>query len=230
MKKSNILLLSLAIFTFITILASNLVLKAEYERFDFNDVFHGYGKTAIPSFSVVKIKGNYAGLVQVQASRDFEIRIHDVSRDDVEWELNGDTLELFYHRAGSAHHYSLDYAFKFSPAAFVMAPSLCAVYLEDCAGKISGFEQDNLITNQNGFKSGILMTNNVFKSVNSDVNGGGFLKIGGENQIRKAHVNVRDSSSFDLEKDIISSLSINADTNASVKIPGGFFIRMARDR
>lgn len=230
MKKSNKLLLSLAIFTFVAILGSNLILKAEYEKFDFNDIFYGYAKASVPPFSVVKIKGNYAGLVQMQPSRDFEIRIQDASENDVEWQVYGDTLELFYHRVGNVHHYNPEYAFTFSPAAFVMAPSLRAVFVVDGAVKISGFEQDKLTTQQSGPKSGLLLTNNTFTSLESKVNGGGYLKITAQNQIRHAQLNMLDTSSLDLGKDIISSLNITADSNASVKIPGALFERVISNR
>ncbi len=226
MKKSNKLLLSLAIFSFIAILGSNLILKAEYEKFDFNDIFYGYGKTSVPPFSVVKIKGNYAGLVQVQASSDFEIRIQDASENDVGWEVKGDTLELFYHRAGNAHRFNAEYAFTFSPAAFVMAPVVRSVLVENGAGKVTGFEQGKIVTRQSGATSGILIADNIFGSLESDLSGGGLLKIESRNQIREANFVVRDSSSIDLEKDIISSLNINADSLASVKIPGVLFDRI----
>lgn len=228
MKKSNKLLLALTIFVFLTIFGSNLVLKAELEKFDFDNIFYGYSQELVPSFKVVKITGNYAGLVQLQPSSDFELRVSEYSKQDVEWEIRGDTLEVFYRSAGSPYNYNINYAFNFSPVLFVMAPELSALYVENCTGKITGFDQSNLITRQSGAKSGILMSDNAFNRIESHVAGGGILKIASENSISKAFVDMQDTSSFELESNIIPSIKIQADSLVHVSVPGSLFNRLAR--
>ncbi len=100
MKTSNILLLALFAFIFISMIGYDLGLKRNFDRIDRNDPYHGYSHDTLPPFKYIKLTGKQFGMVQILPGKNFVMRQQNLSgfphRAGLEWKVVGDTL---YHRS-----------------------------------------------------------------------------------------------------------------------------------
>ncbi len=101
MKTSNALLIAVLVVTGLALTGFNLVLKAEYGKIDFKDPYYGYVLENLPPFKVLRLRGSYSGLAQIQQGKESQIRIREWGKKDVKWQLRGDTLEVSWHKTGN---------------------------------------------------------------------------------------------------------------------------------
>ena len=222
MKKSNIYLICLLSLAFLFVAGSNLVLKAEYEKIDQNDIYHGYKKEKLKPFKYLKINGKKVGVTQIQPGPDFEIR-YNVERKMLDWKITGDTLELIHKRTldeGTDPYYTFDS----KPAIYVMAPQIAGIDVTDAVNILKGWNSENFNLKQKG--NSTLLTDNTINNLSANLNSGGYLLINGKNKIRKSDIILKDSSELSSEKDIFSSFQVSADSLAKVKLPGSLYNKL----
>jgi hypothetical protein len=228
MKTSNRLLWVLLACTMLAILGSNLVLKAEYDRIDFKDPFYGYSRESATPFSVLKLQGGYSFLVQVQPGKDFEVRVSEKEKSFVKWQVRGDTLQLTFSLEDSPFYYRVGDAFNHRPVAYISAPQLKAVHAYGSTCKLTGWQHADWILTHQGLKSGMQLIDNAIDTLSATVQQGGFLQVDAKNRIGKTQVRVMDSSSFVARKDVFESVKIQADSTASVNLPGALFLKLTQ--
>ena len=228
MKTSNRLLGVLLALTLFAILGSNLVLKAEYDQIDFKDPFYGYSRESATPFKVVRLQGGYSFLVQVQPGKDFEVRLSEREKSFVKWQVRGDTLELTFSLEDNPFYYRAADAFNHRPVAYISAPELKAVHSYGSTCKLTGWQHARWILTQQGFKSGMLLKDNLIDTLSAVVQQGGLLQVDSDNRIGKTRVQVIDSSSFVVRKDVFKEVQIQADSTASVNLPGTLFLKLTQ--
>ncbi len=219
MKKSNILLICLLSLALLFVAGSNLVLKAEYEKIDQNDIYYGYKKEILKPFKYLKINGRKVGVTQIQPGPDFEI-IYNTERKRVDWKIIGDTLEL-------THKRPLDedsdpyYDFDSKPAIYVMAPQIAGIDVTDAVSIVKGWKSENFTLKQKG--NSTLLTSNTMSNLSANLRSGGYLLINGKNKIGKSEIMVKDSSELSSDKDIFGSFQVSVDSSAKIKLPGSLY-------
>lgn len=200
MKNSNKLILGLLIMIMVGILSTNMVLKAEFDKINFKDIYHSYSQESLPNFKAVRLEGSYAGLFQIQPGSESEIRILSGEKNKIKWEINGDTLILIYKNDWKPYNYQPGDAFKFAPTAFINTPQVQSIYAKGVNCKITGWDENEWDLKQEGINSGMLLTNNKIENLQAALEEGGLLAIGSENNIKNAHFQIQDTSSFVIEK------------------------------
>lgn len=223
MKTSDKLILGLFLVTLVAILGANLVLKAEFEKIDFSDMFYKYSKESLPPFQVIHLQGQNNRLVQIQPSDNFEIRLSKGEENKMTWEVRGDTLFFSFKSAARPFYRN---TFSVPPVAFIMAPSLRAIHFSEVSGKLTGWKENGLILQGNGK---MLLQDNNLDELSVTIEGGGLLNISAENEIQKAKITVSDTSYLVVQKDIFKIIDINIDEEAHVSLPGGLFYRMTKE-
>ncbi|MPR33136.1 hypothetical protein [Salmonirosea aquatica] len=227
MKTSNLLLLALLAFVFISMIGYDLGLKKNFDRIDRTDPYYGFSHDTLPPFKYIKLTGKQFGMVQIRPGKTFEMRKQDVDHmwgdPGLEWKVVHDTLFIYHTLDTERYPYGNGYDFRSNTYLYIMAPAL------------SGVQSDGVVANVRGWKSGefsirqsdkaILLTNNTFDQLNIEAHAGGFVEIKGNNQIGAATLQVRDSSTLIVEKDIFKSMEIQADSSAHINLPGSLLRR-----
>lgn len=223
MKNSNKLIVGLLIAMILGIFSTNLVLKAEFDKINFKDIYHNYSQESLPSFKAVRLEGSYGGLFQIQQGNESEIRILDGNINHLKWHVSGDTLILFYNNDWKPYNYRPGDAFNFAPTAFITSPHLQSLYAKGVNCKITGWEEMEWDLKQEGNNSGMLLSDNEIEKLSVNLEQGGLLAIGSRNDIKNANFHIQDTSSFVIEKDVFKTLVIKSDSSASIKIPGSLY-------
>lgn len=218
MKKSNILIIALLAITLLFVVGSNLVLKAEFEKIDLNDPYYGFKKEALKPFSYVKVNGKQVGVTQIEPGAAFEIR-YIVDKKMLNWEVNGDTLELT-HRA-ILDEYDRNYDLDTKPAIYISAPKLSGIDVTNTVNIIKGWKTANFTLKQKG--KSLLLTDNSISNLSATIDSGGYMLINGKNKIGKSEIIVKDSSELSSEKDIFGSFQVSVDSSAKIKLPGSLY-------
>ncbi|MES2731306.1 MAG: hypothetical protein V4714_06145 [Bacteroidota bacterium] len=220
MKTSNKLIAGLLAIIMIAILGSNMILKAEFDKLNLKDQFFGYSKETAKPFSVVKLRGGHAKLVQIQTGNTFEVKVKAREKEFVKWHTHGDTLELTYSDESEPYQYRIGDALTSEPSVYIMAPTLQAVYANSASCKLTDWKAAHLLLKHESEKSGMLLINSKLDSIDAEIRHKGLLQVGTDNRIAKANVQVKDTSSFKVEKDVFGFLQLQTDSLSIVNLPG----------
>ena len=222
MKTSNLLLLALLAFIFISMIGYDLGLKKNFDRFDRSDPYHGYSHDTLPPFKYIKLMGKQFGMVQILPGKTFEMRKQALSgfahNAGLEWEVVGDTLYVDHSLDIDRYPYGNGYAFGRNTYLYIMAPALSGVQSDGIVTSVKGWKSGEFLVKQSG--EGILLTDNAFNQLTLEAHAGGFVEMKGNNQIGSATIQVRDSSTLIVEKDIFKSLKVQVDSSAHISLPG----------
>lgn len=227
MKTSNQLLIALLALVFIAIVATSMVLKAEYDKIDKDDPYYGYSLENPPSFRAVKLTGNFQELVQLQPGDAHEIRMHKSVKDEVQWKVQGDTLVVSFNFPVRQQSDFYNAFYSRSARVYVMLPHLSSLNARGVTAKLTGWKQDSLELSMQGSKRGVLLAESTIDQLSATAMQGGLILLEAGNRVAEAQVVVRDSSSFTAKYDVIDSLDLRADPRAQVALPGSLLRRAA---
>lgn len=230
MKTSNKFLIALFTLFLFAIVGTNLVLKAEYEKIDKNDLFYGYSDEKTKPYRVIILKGNGKGLIRIQPGENFGLRVKEGYQNKVSRTFRNDTLELSLMPekepfiTGEVDRYSL------KGEVYVIVPELKTVFTENIRATITDWKDSDLKIFAEGPEGGIFLQNNTFSSVSAEIREGGMLKAGKNNEVRHMEITIGKYSSFEAEKNVFQSIKITADSLAGFKIPGSLLQEIAQKK
>ena len=227
MKTSNQLLIALLALIFVAIVATSMVLKAEYEKIDKDDPYYGYTLENPPPFKAVKLTGHFQELVQLQPSDAYEIRMHKSVKDEVQWNVQDDTLVVSFDfpvRQQPDFYYAF---YSRSARVYIMLPHLASLNTKGVTTKLTGWKQDRLALSMQGSERGLLLTESSIGQLSATATQGGLILLEAGNRVAKAQVVVQDSSAFTAKYGVIDSLDIQADPTAQVQLPGSMIRKLA---
>ncbi len=224
MKKSNSLIISLLVFSFLAMIASGFSLKNQFDAIDRNDPYYAFEKTQLERFRHIRIRGNYNGFPLVQVGTRPEILAYPMKSKDgspvVTWRLDRDTLIVNFRQDGRRARY-FSGIFTTAPNVVIKAPSLDGFVSEGIPATIRGFTTDSFSLKQRSF--GVLLKENDFQNLTADIRKGGELNVQGENTFGNTDITLRDSSAFRADRNIFKVLRLHADSSARLELPGSLF-------
>ncbi|MCE6989909.1 GIN domain-containing protein [Dyadobacter sp. CY323] len=226
MKTSNILLITLFSLTLLVLLGSNLVLKAGYDRIDKSDPLWGYRKEPAKPFKYVKLQGKAFGLTEISPGKEYKITAGP-DKKYYDWKVVGDTLVFNYHRDWELSAPFTEEALNIGPNFYITAPDIKSITSQDVPVHITNWKSGDLVIKMN--KGALLVSDNVIDNLNTDVHSGGFVKFGKSNNLGNVSVQVKDSSSLKVEKDIFKSFKANVDGKAQINLPGSLYKNVAEN-
>ncbi len=100
------------------------------------------------------------------------------------------------------------YTFGRNTYLYIMAPALSGVQSDGIVTSVKGWKGGEFSVRQTG--EGIRLMNNTFDQLTIEAHAGGFVEIKGDNQIGAATIQVLDTSTLIVEKDVFQSLQIAA--------------------
>ncbi|CAN5305187.1 hypothetical protein BH23BAC1_BH23BAC1_23940 [soil metagenome] len=230
MKKSDKLILGLFIVMVMGIFSTNMILKAEFDKINFKDIYHNYSQQSLTYFKNIRLEGSYGGLIQIQKGQETEIRILKGNVNHFHWEIVGDTLILIYNNDWKPYNYRTEDAFDLEPTAFIIAPELKSITAKGVNCKLTDWEEREWKLIHQGHNSGMFLSNNKIETLQADLKQGGLLSIGSKNSIKNANFQIQDTSSFVIEKDVFEVLNIRTDPKASIRIPGSLYQKLAMEK
>jgi len=224
MKNSNKLLIALLTITLIVLLGSNLVIKAEFDKINPNDIFYGYSTKPVKPFKVIVLKGNVNGFVDVSAGQKSEIKTNPSFEKFVTQKISGDTLTIHIIYPERGNNMAAAYT-GYGPTVHIETPDINEIYINEISCALKGFKSNSLkIHSQSGFTR---LENNTITNLEADQKNGSTLEIN-KNTFGKAVFEIRDSSRFEVGKDVFTSIELNADTTATVSLPGNLLNKFTK--
>lgn len=220
MKISNILLIIIFTVTFLVLLGSNLVLKAEYDKIDKQDPMYGYNKQTVQSFKYVKLEGKAFGLTEIRPGKNFEVLTLPEKRL-FDWKVTGDTLVFTYKRDWELFRPFSEQDLGIAPTVFITAPEVRGIIANNVPFIVKNWKSADMFIRQNG--GALQLGNNTIENLKTDVSSGGFLMVNPTNDFYNAEIQIADSSTFKVEKDVFKSLRARVDSSSHITIPGGMF-------
>lgn len=227
MKTSNKLLIGLFVVALFTLIGANMALKEKHDKIDFNDPFYGLASMNLKPFRVLKLEGNNAGLLSVQTGKTPEIRLPDQAREQFVFRYRGDTLLLTYKPASVPWQARANMYLDAAPAAVILTPTLQAVLTDRISCNVNRLSTDKLTIVQQS--AGVLLTNSTLGTLTVTNTRGSDLHAKATNRVGTAHITSRDSSNLLIERDVFGSLTLQTDSLATVKVPGGLLEKLKRE-
>ena len=217
MKASNILLTAIFSFIFLASIGSNLILKNEYDKIDRTDRFSEYDKEALKPFKYVKLQGKAIGLTAIQQGTSYEMRII-VDHKYLSWKNVGDTLEVTYKRDWNGAKIGPDRLSESTPSIYIMAPKISGVTSVENNYLLKGWKNSDISLHQNN--GVIMLSDNYLNNLTARLYSESYLRIDGSNKINNSNIEVRDSSTLHVEKNIFKSFHTSFDSSAVITLPG----------
>ncbi len=223
MKNSNLLLLGLLSFLFVAMIGIDFSLKNKFEQIDRNDPFYGYSKDTLKPFKYVKLTGTNFILTQIQPGKQFQIRKSKfegyVGNSTLKWEVVSDTLFVSYEKGKDYNPYFDVYqALNQGVGIYIIAPKLSGVNSDGIVCKVKGWSSEDFSVVQSG--SGMHLSDNSFANLDILSQKRGYVSVLIDNNLGQTSVQVRDSSTFQADKNVFKSFRMQADSAAALTIPG----------
>jgi len=222
MKTSNLLLLALFAFIFISMIGYDLGLKKNFARIDRTDPYYGYSHDTLPSFKYIKLTGKQFGMVQILPGKIFEMRSQNLSgfpyHAGLDWKVVGDTLFVDHSLDIEGYPFGNGYTFGRNTYLYIMAPALSGVQSYGIVTSVKGWKEGTLSIRQTG--EAMLLTDNALDQLSIEAHAGGYVEMKSSNQIGTAMIQMRDSSTLIVEKDVFKSFQLQMDSTAHINLPG----------
>ncbi len=223
MKTSNLLLLGLLSFLFIAMVGVDISLKKEFEAIDQNDPFYGYSKVPLKPFKYIKLLGSNFTLTQIQPGKQFEIRGLEFDnypgKPTVKWEVVSDTLYVNFKKGEIYNpHYDVYQALNQGVGIYILAPELSGINSSGIVSKVKGWSGGDFNIVQTG--SGMHLLDNGFDNLNIVSKRRGYVAVKTDNHLGNTSVQVRDSSTFQANKNVFMTFQIQVDSTSTVTLPG----------
>ena len=228
MKTSNKLIIALILVSLIAMLGTNLEIKAEYNKIKPDDLFYGFDITPVKSFKTVVLVGNDHGFVEIRPGKSNEVRIKKDYADRVKQTISGDTLKITYLEKERNKNPARDLNWArwsgVHPIVYVEAQQLSSVSIKDIPCKIKGWHSDHLDLQSNGGFT--LLDGNSIKNITASYQKGSGLQIDRNNILGNTAIKIKDSSWFNAQQDIFTSLDLDVDSAAHVNLPGNLLRKL----
>lgn len=230
MKTSLKLLVGLCAAVMLTIIGAGWSFRQQYDQLDHADPFAQYAKQALPAFRVLKITGTPGEVFLVQPGTAANLRVRTVDQPLVTFRSIGDTLLIRYVSRvgdpGDDNGTQAGSALRGEPIAVVSVPTLQTVVVEKTNCKLANWQLASLTLTQTGPNGVTGLANMTIGTLQATVSGGSLLKTGEKNAIGQATVTVKDRASFVVAETSVTSLTLRADSAATVTLPGNLLRRM----
>ncbi len=223
MKTSNKLLIAVLALTFTGILCTSLILRATYNNIGTDLTFYGYSNEDVPPFKAIRLAGPYHGVVQVQPSDSFALRINQQKREQISWKVDQDTLILQFQRQEQERDVPPQYILAQTPNVYIMAPAVSQVQARQTFCKLTGWHVQQISVQQTGEYSYVLFTEGSLGMLSASLTQGATLHLDEKTQVAQAIITVKDSSTLIADQKQASNLDIKADPAASVRLKGALF-------
>ncbi|GHB65790.1 hypothetical protein [Persicitalea jodogahamensis] len=223
MKTSNLLLLGLLSFLFIAMVGVDLSLKKEFARIDRNDPYYGYSKEPLKPFKYIKLRGSNFTLTQIRPGKQFEIRGLEFEdypgKPTVKWEVVSDTLYVNF-KKGEVYnpHYDVYQALNQGVGIYILAPELSGINSTGIVSKVTGWPGGDFSVVQSG--SGMHLSDNGFDNLSIISKGRGYVAALTDNHLGSTRLQVRDSSTFQADKNVFKTFQMQVDSTSTVTLPG----------
>ncbi|MGV3558207.1 hypothetical protein [Larkinella arboricola] len=224
MKTSNKLLIGLFVICLLTLVGANMALKEKHDKIDFNDPFYGLASMSLKPFRVLKLEGNDAGLLSVQTGKTYEVRLPDKAREQFTFRYQGDTLLLRYTPPSVPWQSRANMYLDAVPSAVILTPTLQAVITNRISCNVNRLTTDKLTVVQE--RAGVMLTNSTIGTLTVTDTQGSDLHAKPTNRIGTALITSRDSSNLLVEHDVFGTLTLETDSLATVKVPGGLLKKL----
>jgi hypothetical protein len=220
MKTSNILLIVLFSFTFLALLGSNMVLTKEYDKIDKNDPLYGFNRKIVQPFKYVKLEGKAFGLTEIHPGKSFEILTLPEKRL-LDWRVTGDTLVFIYKRDWELFRPFSEQDLGNTPTVVITAPEVRGIIANNVPFSIKNWKSADMFIRQIG--GALLLGHNTIENLTTDMSSGGYAKFDHSNNLGNVAIQVKDSSSLKIEKDVFKSFKANVDAAAHIDLPGNLY-------
>jgi hypothetical protein len=220
MKTSNFLLIALFSLTLLALLGSNLVLKTRFDKIDKKDPLYGYKKEAVQPFKYVRLHGKAFGVTEIHPGKKFEI-LAAPEKKYYDWKVVGDTLILNYKREWEIYGPFNEQTLSTAPNFYISAPEIKTITSQNTAVKVKDWKNGDMVIKME--KGALLLTENAIENLNTDVQSGGLVKFDSNNNFGNVAIQVKDSSSLKIEKDVFKSFKANVEAAAHIDLPGNLY-------
>lgn len=217
MKASNILVISLLAMIFLGIIGSNMVLKAEYEKLRKEDPLAGYKKETLKPFKYVKLEGKTFGVTEIRPGTKPEINQNGDPKE-LSWEVRHDTLVVTFKKDWAQNWPHREELLGSVASIYIFTPQLSGVDSDNAFCRIKGWKSNALTVNQKG--SLFVMVDNEIANLDLNLTSGNYGKIGSRNVLGNVRLQIADSSSLIVEKDVIKTFDADIANSAHVSMPG----------
>ncbi len=223
MKTSNVLIIALFGFLLLSTIGVNYSLKSVYDNIDFADPYRGYSADTLTAFKYIKLDGKNFGVVSIQPGETFEVRAMNMqNRPDslrAEWRSNGDTLSVnLSSNSDFKERFYDEGSFKGKPILYIFAPTLSGVYSHGIVSVIKDWQGESLTIKQSG--KGVMLSKNRIGELSLRTDLGGYVNFDSENMINSATLEMRDSSTLVVQKNVFDSFQMQVDSTVQVTLPG----------
>ncbi|MCF2487420.1 hypothetical protein [Dyadobacter sp. CY347] len=223
MKTSNILIIIMLSLFLSAMVASNLVLKKEFDKIDRKDPYSGYTKHSLQPFHYVKLQGVGFGVTEVSQGKDFEIKFV-VDRKFLDWKVINDTLTVNYKKDFPEGGQSPQQIVHTLPSVYIFVPALKGLESNTINCKIKNMKQESLTVKQIG--GAMVMLENQISDLRADFVSGAIVTTYRENEFGNSKITVQDSSTFQVDSNVFKSLDLQVGDSAHVKVPGSLLKKL----
>ncbi|KAA0989309.1 hypothetical protein [Dyadobacter aurulentus] len=217
MKPSNILLTALLALILIVTVGANFILKAEYDKLDKKDPLAGHRREALPAFNHIRLEGKAFGVTQIQPGKTHELRIMPDARY-LSWKMSADTIVFTYHRDWPKDDIPAEYVLRGIPSFYIISPKLAGLEVHDVICKVVNWNSDELSVDLTD--GAILFSGNELRNLKLNGKGTSWTKIDERNTLGEVSAEVKQTSTFSIEKDVIGSFKMKLDSSAHINLPG----------
>lgn len=199
MKKSNRLLLYVAIAFVAGVLVTDGLLAKAYAEINFSDPYKNYQDVVVPSFKALHIKGGNGYSIQINQGKDLNVKVMNSRKGFLKTSSNGDTLFIEFAVANAPRPSATD---KLPVGLIIACPDIVYLNLSGTNNQVGPMKLDSMHIVQDA------NTLTVFKQLDID-----YLFLDG-----------RQKSWFDFnEKNVIQQLKIQASADAGINLQGIVF-------
>ncbi|MCF2518489.1 hypothetical protein [Dyadobacter sp. CY351] len=223
MKASNILLIIVLSLFLSAMVASNLVLKKQFDKIDRKDPYSGYLTHSLEPFHYVRLQGVGFGVTEVSQGKDFEIKFV-VDQKFIDWKVVNDTLTVNYKKDFPEGGQSPQQIVHTLPSVYIFVPALKGLESNTINCKIKNMKQESLDIKQIG--GAMVLLENQVNDLRADFVSGAIVTAYRENDFGKSKITVRDSSTFQVDSNIFKSLDLAVGDSAHVKMPGSLLKKL----
>lgn len=230
MKPSNYILLALIAIVSLSLVASNYLMKAEYNKLDKSDPYYNYKTVLNQPFHHLQINGGNFAYTNFEPSEKYGVRhvkFHQLELEKVIYKITNDTLfmsfpDSVFKKENNRFYASFDY-----PVIIISAPNLKSINGNNCMLGFNKMNQAEYQIRLNGNSSATVKTRiaqikdmhiSLADSSNLNILKSDSLKenIGIENVL----VNIKNNAAANFGHAKITHLNLQLDSLASIQLSG----------
>jgi len=211
MKKSNFLLLILAIVLVSGLLVTDHLLAVNYAKIDLKDPYKNFSDVGVKPFRILNIKGGNSYAVRIEQGRAFGIKLLNSRASFFKMTNAEDTLSINFNVANQRYQKPEDC----TVGLIITAPSLSHLNMSGINAEINTFQKDSLCVIQNEYTNTRLrnVTVNYLALTGSNVSSYDCVL---NNHVNQLSLTFRDSASVQMKQMNFKQLNTTIKDNAAV--------------